>query len=304
VSGQVPHLGPPRSCASRLSVGECAQAACLFELTARKPGNVHRFCDFEDVSYLDFALSAAAIGGCLEEVHVRGVGGTILQIISRTRQLTATNTNLGIALLLTPLASVPREQSVKSGIEAVLRQLSVADAKAAYEAIRLARPSGLGEVPDQDVKREPTKNLREAMALAADRDFVARQYANGYREVFAIGLPALLQGDQNGWSLEESIIQSQLALMAACPDSLIARKRGRSEAEAAAKLAAEALREAAAPPLQRAAVSRLDAWLRAEGHQRNPGTTADLVTTCLFAALRDGLIRLPLERPFARSGER
>ena len=33
--------------------------------------------------------------------------------------------------------------------------------------------------------------------------------------------------------------------------------------------------------------------LRSRGNQLNPGTTADLVTAALFAALRDGTIPLP-----------
>jgi len=37
----------------------------------------------------------------------------------------------------------------------------------------------------------------------------------------------------------------------------------------------------------------LDTWLRVNGNQRNPGTTADLVAGCLFAALRDGLVEAP-----------
>ena len=49
-----------------LSPGELAQVACLLEVTARKPGNVHRFRDFDDVDYLDFLLSAAAIAGPLD----------------------------------------------------------------------------------------------------------------------------------------------------------------------------------------------------------------------------------------------
>jgi triphosphoribosyl-dephospho-CoA synthase len=42
----------------------------------------------------------------------------------------------------------------------------------------------------------------------------------------------------------------------------------------------------------------LDIWLRAEGHQRNPGATADLVTACLFVVLQEGNIKLPLNIPF------
>lgn len=44
-----------------LSPGRLAQIACLLEVTARKPGNVHRYRDFDDVSYLDFVLSGSAI---------------------------------------------------------------------------------------------------------------------------------------------------------------------------------------------------------------------------------------------------
>jgi triphosphoribosyl-dephospho-CoA synthase len=47
-----------------------------------------------------------------------------------------------------------------------------------------------------------------------------------------------------------------------------------------------------------AAVAELDAWLRAEGNARNPGTTADLVTACLFVALRAATITLPPSYPW------
>jgi hypothetical protein len=38
-------------------------------------------------------------------------------------------------------------------------------------------------VDEQDVQEDPTKTLRQVMALAADRDIVARQYYNGFVEV-------------------------------------------------------------------------------------------------------------------------
>jgi triphosphoribosyl-dephospho-CoA synthase len=37
-----------------------------------------------------------------------------------------------------------------------------------------------------------------------------------------------------------------------------------------------------------------DEWLRADGHARNPGATADLIAAGLFVALRDGTIQLPI----------
>ena len=88
-------------------VGLCAQLACIWEATARKPGNVTRHCDFDDVSYLDFLTSAAAVAPVLATAAQRRVGATILEAVRATRRVAATNTNLGIVLLLAPLASVP-----------------------------------------------------------------------------------------------------------------------------------------------------------------------------------------------------
>src|SRR5207248_1102145 len=108
------------------------------------------------------------------------VGDTILDCIRATRRVTNVNTNLGIVLLLAPLASVQPGLDLRGGVMRVLMRLDVADARAAYEAIRRAQPGGLGTVPEQDVIGDPTVTLREAMALAADRDLVARQYVNDF----------------------------------------------------------------------------------------------------------------------------
>ena len=52
-------------------------------------------------------------------------------------------------------------------------------------------------------------------------------------------------------------------------------------------------------PAGRKALTRLDAWLRAEGHARIPGATADLVTATLFVALRKLVIGMPPELPWS-----
>jgi triphosphoribosyl-dephospho-CoA synthase len=281
-------------------IGLLAQLACIWEATARKPGNVHRFRDFDDTTYLDFLLSAAVIAPFLDGVRQTGVGATVLSAVQAQRRLVPNNTNLGILLLLSPLAAVPDEEDLETGLVRLLDALNVADSQAVFQAIRLARPGGLGRAPEQDVHQEPTLPLRQIMALAADRDLIARQYADGFRAVFADGLPALERGLAETASLEGSIIWCHLALLARHPDSLIARKRGRAEAEEAARRA-EAVLQAGWPhtPAGQQALADLDVWLRAEGNARNPGTTADLVTACLFAALRRGIIPLPLQVPWS-----
>lgn len=268
-----------------LSVGLSAQVACIWEATARKPGNVHRHCDFADTHYLDFLLSAAAIGPVLEGATQRRIGATVLEAVRATRRVVSSNTNLGIVLLLAPLASVPAGEELQTGVARVLNGLDVADATAVYEAIRLAVPGGLGRVEDQDVTDEPTQTLRQVMALAADRDSVARQYTTAFRTVFAEGVPALVQSLQRTGSLERAIIHCHLTWMANHPDSLIARKCGVAEAEEAGRRARLVLEG-------QADLAELDAWLRHEGHRRNPGTSADLVTASLFVALRTGVVSM------------
>src|SRR5262249_54879777 len=154
---------------------------------------------------------------------------------------------------------------LRDGLLGVLGRLDVADARAAYEAIRLANPAGLGRVPEQDVRDEPTQTLREVMALAADRDLIARQYANGYEQVFDEGVPALRQALDAGAALEGAIITCHLGLMARHPDSLIARKRGPDEAREASRRARQVLD----PGWEKGrgdwqVLERFDGWLREE----------------------------------------
>ncbi len=282
-----------------VDAGLCAQIACLWEVTARKVGNVHRYQDFSDLTYLDLALSAAAIAPVLSRAAGRRVGQTVLESIQATRQVAQSNSNLGIVLLLAPLAAVPDGEELRSGTARVLAALDRDDARLVYEAIRLARPGGLGDAPEQDVRQEPTGTLLEVMRLAEQRDQVARQYATDFADVFEEGTVALVRGIEELGTLEGAIIQAQLRLLGRFPDSLIARKCGEGEAEDVRWRAQHVLNEGW--PAERAgwlAYEELDGWLRAKGHQRNPGTTADLLTAALFVLLRQGTIPLPPPWPW------
>ena len=215
----------------RVSPGQLAQAACLLEVTARKPGNVHRYADLPGLHFVDFLLSAMAIAEPMDRAAAAGVGRTVLDAIKATRRVVDTNTNLGIVLLLAPLAAVAENVDLAAGVESVLAATTVDDARHVYRAIRLAQPGGLGEVSDQDIAREPTITLRAVMGLAAERDAIARQYANGYREVFGEALPALRQSLAAGLPLETAIVAAYLRLLARHPDSLIVRKYGHVRAK-------------------------------------------------------------------------
>ncbi len=284
-----------------LDPGLFAQIACIWEATARKPGNVHRYQDFADTAYTDFLLSAAAIAPVMAKARKQRVGTTVLDAIIATRRVVRTNTNLGIVLLLAPLATAADESvPLRQTLEWRLAELDVVDARLVFEAIRLASPGGLGRAAEQDVQAEPTQTLREVMALAADRDLIARQYANDFMDVFDGGVPALVAGLEHTGSVEGAIIFAHLQLLANLPDTLISRKRGMAEAEEASRRASAVLD--AGWPSERAARKRMqeyDAWLRAEGNARNPGATADLLTACLFVLLCENTITLPGQLPWA-----
>jgi triphosphoribosyl-dephospho-CoA synthase len=267
--------------------------ACLWEATARKAGNVHPRSRFHDLTYSDFAASAVAIAPVFAAGHGGGVGPLVLRAIQATRRVVTSNTNLGIVLLLAPLAATDPTAPLRESLPDVLNCLTIDDARLVYHAIRLASPGGMGAVPEQDVHGEPTLSLRDVMALAQERDLIARQYINGFAEVLNEGVPALLNGIETSGNLEQAIVGTHLHLLARHPDSLIARKCGPVQA-AEASQRAQAVLKAGWPdrPAGWRKFAQFDIWLREHNNRRNPGTTADLVTACIFAALRDNKIRV------------
>src|SRR5207245_11166973 len=77
---------------------------CLPEVRVTKPGNVSPFAGFREASYEDFLASAAAIGPALTAAAERSLGATIRAAVEATARWAPSNTNLGLVLLLAPLA--------------------------------------------------------------------------------------------------------------------------------------------------------------------------------------------------------
>lgn len=261
------------------TIEDAVRAACLLEVTARKVGNVHPLASFADCDWGSFAASADAIAPVLGSAE-RPIGEMSLRAVEATKSRVAANTNLGMVLLLAPLAAVPPGEDLEPGIARVLSRTTADDCGRVYEAIRVAHPGGLGSADREDVASTPTVTLVEAMRLAADRDSIARQYANGFADVFrfAEGLSAACWPE-----LERQIVAVHLDMIASGLETLIERKCGPA-------LAGEAARRAKAVQTSRAGLNEFDAWLRADGHRRNPGTTADLVAAALFVAVRRGSV--------------
>ncbi len=274
-----------------ISIGNCATLACLWEALAPKPGNVHRGADFEDLTFADFATSAAVVGPIVERASLSGVGQTVRDAVEATQQAVGTNTNLGILLLITPLAAADRDVSLRDGIKLVLKGLDSIDTREVYSAIRTAQAGGLGKVEEADVNEPPPEiNLDEAMGLAAERDLIARQYINGFEQVFQTADKIAAAYDSNV-SLSDSIVRGYLELLAEHADSLIQRKCGETFAKEVSLRAAQVLSSGN----YQEELAEFDFYLRSDGHRRNPGTSADFVAAGLFVLLREQRIQWPMK---------
>jgi triphosphoribosyl-dephospho-CoA synthase len=278
-----------------MELGQLATLACILEVTTPKPGNVHRGADFEDATFIDFLASAVASGPILAQSGEVGIGPTVLTAARATAEIAGTNTNLGTLLLLAPLAAVPADIPLSSGVQAILRSMTARDSAAVYEAIQTAGPAGLQRVASNDVHGAAPNDLLAAMADAAERDLIARQYTNDFAQVFEAH-SWLLAAHHESKSLQAAVVHTHLRLMAEFPDSLIARKCGPEVAAEAAQRAAAAIGEGATgDPAYLQAVADLDFWLRSDHHRRNPGTTADMIAAILFVGLREGHLQPPFK---------
>lgn len=275
----------------RFDDGQWATLSCILEATAPKPGNVHPQASFADLSFADMVTASIAIGPTFRQGLSRGVGSLVLSAVEAMIQAVGKNTQLGSILLLAPIAHTPPTMPFQ--IAQTLDGMQELDSRLVYQAIRLAHPGGLGRVPRYDVNSPAPARLRDAMELAAETDLVARQYVNNFTDVLGRVVPWLQSGLDRGWQILDTIIQVQMQLMATFPDSLIRRKCGQPVARES-QLRAQAVLASGLPgesPYQDA-LGEFDRWLRADGHRRNPGTTADLIAGGLFAGMRTGQIVL------------
>jgi len=280
---------------SAATIAEAFAWACALDVLCAKPGNVSFGGPGHRMTADLFIASAQA---ACPAVTARGasVGERIERAVSLSMQAAGCNTNLGIVLLCAPLAHAfehlhathraPTAHEAHIAVRATLSRLDVADACAAYRAIALANPGGLGEAPSQNVGSAPTVDLLSAMTLARDRDSIARQYASGFIDVLnygviqlraALGPTPLRPADQP--RLLRAVLKTWLAFLSHWPDSHIARKHG---IDVARKVTLDARKWHMQTALDFEKLAAWDQAMKRDGI--NPGTTADLTVATLFAA--------------------
>ncbi len=199
--------------------------ACLAELDALKPGNVHRFAPGHGMEVADFVRSAEASAAPIAAKGAR-VGARVRAAVEATLSAVGQNTNLGIILLCAPLAAAAEvpDVALRPALARRARGLDRADAADVFSAIAAANPGGLGRAPRHDVRAPALATLREAMAEAAERDRIARQYVTAYEDIFSLGLPALATARQRQSDARWSTLAVYLTFLAEIPDTHIVRK--------------------------------------------------------------------------------
>lgn len=268
-----------------LEIAAAFEHACLTELQALKPGNVHVFADGHGMVVEDFVKSARAASAAIAAPGLT-VGQRILGAVEATWAAVGCNTNLGIVLLAAPLIQAVQQQVP---VQSILDSLTIEDAEHTFRAILMASPAGLGSSPKHDVREKPSVTLLQAMREAAARDFISYQYANGFADICEFGLSRYRESMARWNSETWAATAVYLGWLVRRPDTHVARKHGEARAEALRVEATVHERMLMAETNPKSCMDELlrwDARLKSDGI--NPGTSADLTVATLLAT-RDAM---------------
>ena len=304
-------------------IASCLQLGILLEVSAYKPGNVNRTRGFLSTRYEHFLASAVAVEPSLEYAAERGlmvydrklkpegigVGRAIREAVANAnRWQRGGNTLLGTMILLIPISaaagmtitqkeklSIPK---LRKNVGVVVESTTPSDAVAAYEAIRLANPSGLvDKAPTLDVNDpESTKKIRkenvtlfDVFKISASYDSISREWVENYPITFETGLPYFEAKLKDTNDLDVAIVHTFLRVLSAVPDTLIARKTSQEKAREVSQEAGIALKLGGlTTPSGREKLESLDRLLRENSNQYNPGTTADIIAAVLSISILKG----------------
>lgn len=264
------------------------KTACMAELQALKPGNVHVFADGHCMTIHDFIKSADVTADIIANSDL-SLGERIFYAVEATQQAVGQNTNLGVLLLCAPLIDaalhMDDDQSLLQSLNNTLSELTIDDAQFVAKAIVLANPAGLGDASQYDVHEKPNVTLFEMMQVAQDRDRIAWQYANAYQDIMGFGITryadAMIKWENPAWAATALY----LGFLTRNHDTHVIRKYGETLAEALLQEAYDIEQMYWAtdnPKLVQKQLLSWDATLKQRGI--NPGTGADLTVATILTS--------------------
>jgi len=301
-------------------IANCLELAMLLEVSAAKPGNVTFAVGFEGTRVEHFLASAVVADSWFEEAACRGIAvhdktlsvndvgiGRIIKECAADINAwqKGGNTLLGTVMLLVPIAvaagMTPTKGTfdlarLRKNLQLTVEATTAEDAVHLYEAIDVAKPSGLGEAPDLDVTDPASKTrllkenvtLYEVFKIAAAYDDICSEWVRNYPITFDLAYPYLTAQLKRG-DLNTAVVHTFLKILSEHPDTFIARKVG---AEKACKVSLDAKKVLELGSLTtaegRKSIQEFDRKLRESGNRLNPGTTADLTAAALALCTLSG----------------
>jgi triphosphoribosyl-dephospho-CoA synthase len=303
------------NCDKAKHISHCLELAMLLEVSAAKPGNVTFAAGFEGTRVEHFLASAMAAAPWFEEAAKRGIAvqdkklsvcdvgmGWIMKECAADINVwqKGGNTLLGTVMLLVPMAvavgMTPIGENfsfdltrLRENLKLAVESTTAEDAVYLYEAIDIAKPSGLNEASDLDVNDPASKerllrenvSLFEVFKIAAGYDDICSEWVRNYPITFDLAYP-YLQAQLERGDLNTAVVHSFLKILSEHPDTFIARKAG---VEKARQVSLDAKRALELGGLEtqdgKKSIFELDRRLRKSGNRLNPGTTADLTAAAL-----------------------
>jgi triphosphoribosyl-dephospho-CoA synthase len=302
-------------------ISQCLELAVLLEASADKPGNVNRTAGFQSTHYEHFLASAVALSSPFEraarlgdavskrEIKASEVGvGRIIEncVVNVNAWQSGGNTLLGTSILLSPIAVAAgmapfREDGfeiseLRRNLKLVVESTTPEDAVNVYEAIRTARPGGLGTSSELDVN-DPNSikrilqekiSLCQIFKIAEKYDMICSEWVNNYPVTFDIAYNSLKEHLGKNEDLNRAIVCTFLKVLAQYPDTLIARKAKAENAREVSSMARGILKAGLKTERGRMDLSRFDKELRGSSNLLNPGATADIIAAALALSVLDG----------------
>jgi triphosphoribosyl-dephospho-CoA synthase len=185
---------------------------------------------------------------------------------------------------------------LRENIKSVVESTTPEDAVHLYEAIDVAKPSGLNGAPDLDVTDARSKErllkenvtLFEVFRIAEGYDDVCSEWVNNYPITFNLAYPYLREQLKRG-ELNKAIIHTFLKVLSEHPDTFIARKVGVEKAREISSDADKVLQLGGMETSNgKQSLLEFDKKLRDSENLYNPGTTADITAAALALCTLSG----------------
>ena len=310
-------------CGKAKHISKCLELAILFEVSADKPGNVNLVVGFEGTRHEHFLSSAVAAAPSFElaaergiafskgEIKVSDVGvGRIIKdcVANVNAWQRGGNTLVGTVILLAPIAvaagiAPTRDEHVfeipklRENLRLVVESTTSEDAVNVYEAINIAKPSGLGKAPELDINDSNSVNrivkenisLYQVFKIASQYDRVCSEWIGNYPLTFDFAYPRLMEQIKDTGDLNVAIIHTFLKVLAEYPDTFITRKVGIEKAREVSLMAKEILELGGLETSKgKESLREFDLKLRCSSNLLNPGTTADIIAAALALCILGG----------------